>query len=186
MSLNFISTFHPAACYWILCNSFKQFVKWFVPDDTFKVHVILFTPLSLIFRDLYNLNVSYIYWKSRIVLLAYNWQPPHKLSTTNSVGITNIYIEVPNTCIDWVSHCYSERTELCFIGIKNERQDFSTRRKTRLVQKKIYIILQRLPNVDTYLYIPEAVGGVWFMNKAYILSPIKFIQTLGIPLNVGG
>ena len=54
------------------------------------------------------------------------------------------------------------------------------------MQKK-YIILQWVvPKVDTYLYIPEAVGSVWFVNKAYIFSPIKFKQTFRIPLNMRG
>jgi hypothetical protein len=153
-----------------------------VPDDAFKVHIFLFTFFGLIFRDLYT-NVSSFYRKSRMV--AYNWQPSHKLATTKSICVTNINIEITNARIDRVSHCYSERTKFCFVSIKNESQQLSTRRKTRLVQKKkVHHTTSRLSKVGTYLYIPEAVGSVWFMNKTYILSPIEFKQTLSIPLNM--
>lgn len=75
--------------------------------------------------------------------MAYDWQPPHKLTPTDTIGITNTNNEIPNACVDRVSHCGSKRTKFSFISVKNKSQKLSTRRKARLIQKKKkYIILQ--------------------------------------------
>ena len=157
-----------------------------MPDETFKVYIVLFTFLSLVFWDLPML-MSVIYWRS-ITIVDYNWQPPHKLTPTNTIGITNTNIEIPDACIDRVSRCSSKRTKFRFISVNNKSQKLSTRRKARLIQKKFvhHITTIGVPKVDTYLYIPEAVGGVWLMNKSRVLSPIKFKKTLSIPLNMRG
>ena len=66
--------------------------------------------------------------------MAYNRQPPHQLTTTDTIGITNANIEVSNTRIDRVSHYSSKWTKFSLISVKNESQKFSTRRKARLIK----------------------------------------------------
>ena len=66
--------------------------------------------------------------------MAYNWQPPHKLTPTDTIGIMNTNNEIPKACVDQVSHCGSKRTKFSFISVKNKSQNVT-----------IFLILFYLP-----------------------------------------